>query len=82
MLNKCIKVRVPTSGGWKDVRMELVEGEDFYYPLDGYDYKLMKKHMGESNLSCVECSLFTDSVETHNDEFALEVKWQGDSWPE
>lgn len=83
-LKNCIKVRVPTSDGWKYVRMDR-DIDGFYHAIDGYDFKLIEK----SNYDEVIPDYFfsdgseysSNTVLGYNSGVPFEVSWQGDEWP-
>lgn len=76
MLKKCIKTRMLTDEGWRDIRMEKRQESGACYPIDGRDSELASSV--RFSLPAYELDDYTVTDCTRD----LEVKWQGESWPE
>lgn len=75
-MKKCIKTRMLTDEGWRDIRMERREESGAYYPIDGRDFELASTVMFSLPAYEIDDNTVTDCTRD------LEVTWQGDSWSE
>lgn len=74
-LKKCIKARIPTPDGWKDVRLE-ADSIGYYNPVTDYDKEIKESCCGLLYECIVNKSSISDGVHHY------EVTWQADKWPE
>lgn len=80
-MKKCIKVRIPTSEGWKTVRMEKKQYADEYLPIPGYDTDIASAEFGGDVFYVSD--KYKNTVEYLSKMLGaeqFEVTWQGDEW--